>query len=287
MLGLTKESVDQPGIDPRLERLLYEALEEELDKELEPALGPILCRIKSRIPSIIRNCKMRLVQMSPLSDVIYTPSSGQSMISSSDSEGRSQRAEEATQIISCCSGSVSANDEGRLNPKPSDRVQESHSSTSEQSQCDPASDSRCSSTDSFIDMQMVGVDEACGSEQEQEYTYSSLHYMQNHSPPPTIPGRYSGSTVETEETRCLSPSKAPWICTKTNGKQPQREDLVDSDFGFSHDENGPSNADPIPEPGPENETSVNFYDTHIFQPLPEWACEPSHFDIQEFLEVEG
>ncbi|KAF2183096.1 hypothetical protein K469DRAFT_751693 [Zopfia rhizophila CBS 207.26] len=104
---------EQHGMSPRLAKALSEALEEELTRELVPALEPILRRIKDRIPSIIENCKLRLMRMTPDEEVLYTPpssnptTSGASDRGTSDSEpaGQSVGTSQTSRSASRCSGS--------------------------------------------------------------------------------------------------------------------------------------------------------------------------------------
>ncbi|ORY14568.1 hypothetical protein BCR34DRAFT_228471 [Clohesyomyces aquaticus] len=76
------------GISLQYERLLAVSLQEELEREFEPILEPILSRIRDKIPSIIRRCKIRLLEESD-KDVIYTPS-GSSNRSNSHGSNESQ-----------------------------------------------------------------------------------------------------------------------------------------------------------------------------------------------------
>ncbi|KAF2471772.1 uncharacterized protein BDR25DRAFT_393297 [Lindgomyces ingoldianus] len=161
--GEVPSPYDQHAFTPRLERVLFEVLEEELTRELAPALEPILNRIKQRIPSIIQNCKLRLLNTASESDTTYSPSSLATFTTiDSEQRGPCTQSKQTSGTISPFSGSYAANaGNGPLREKGRG-TQHGHSSPS-RSSTDGFQDSHHeSSPESIFDSQVTPPDLVSG-----------------------------------------------------------------------------------------------------------------------------
>lgn len=265
--------------------MLYEAIEDELVRELEPTLEPILHRMKDRIPSIVSNCKNRLLRLSLDSDSLYTSSSNRSFISSPDSESRSQNTGTGltSRTTSMCSGSAIVSGE-RLSTSDASNFPQPITGSSLET-CVRNSGRRPShlSPDSPVDSHMFDLDHAHCTKQGQSSRFTDIVDSHEHLSSFNISGSEKSTGTNTTRMRQSLPNNYRYNSTEPARRQQRRKMPPVEEGDFPHYEAILSDHPMSSDSYLPNTSLINASSPNTFQPLSEWDFAHDDYEFSRYL----